>query len=92
MPFPRTPPAAKSHLGLAWHGVRRGRAGGCAEQDGCCSAEVKMATAPLKPKGLRACCRARRTARPVSQVIIDSVDIWQQALLYRVALHVDVDR
>ena len=27
MPFPRTPPAAKSHLGLAWHGVRRDRAG-----------------------------------------------------------------
>ena len=52
MPFPRTPPAAKSHLGLAWHGVRRGRAGGCAEQDGYCSAQVKMATALHKSKWL----------------------------------------
>ena len=33
MPFPRTPQAARSRLGLAWHCVRRGRADVCAEQD-----------------------------------------------------------
>ena len=32
-PFPRIPPAARSHLGLAWRCVRRGRAGAGAGQD-----------------------------------------------------------
>ena len=47
MPFPRTPQAAKSRLGLAWHCVRRGRAGGCAGQDCYCSAQAKMASSLL---------------------------------------------
>jgi hypothetical protein len=41
MPFPRTPPAGKSHLGLAWHCVRRGRAGVGAEQD-CIELAVEL--------------------------------------------------
>ena len=32
-PFPRNPPAVRSRLGLAWHCVRRGRAGVGAGQD-----------------------------------------------------------
>ena len=47
MPFLRTPPAERSRLGLAWHGVRRDRAGAGAEQNCYCSAEAKMATSLL---------------------------------------------
>ena len=40
-PSPRTPPAARSHLGLAWRCVRRGRAGVGAEQD-CIELAVEL--------------------------------------------------
>ena len=47
MPFLRTPPVERSHLGLAWHCAQRGRAGAGAQQDCYCSAEAKMASSLL---------------------------------------------
>ena len=47
MPFRRTPPAARSHLGLAWRCVRRVRVGAGAEQDCYRFAEAKIASSLL---------------------------------------------